>query len=281
MQHYIVIAVLFAAFLHAFWNALISHSPNKSLYTIALHLCSAVLAVPVLLVIGLPEAASAPYLFSSVLLHGAYIYLLGKVYVSGAFGTSYILMRGSAPIFVTLMTVWYLDSGLNLWQLAGLFVLVAGMFTLLYAYSQAPLAQLRSSQLKFALLNGLIIAAYTVVDGLGARASNNPVAYVFASALFEPFLVLLLGFRKQSHHIKSFVLSNFPLILLGSLVSLTGYSIVLWAMTQAPIAIVSVLRETSVVFAALLALFWFKEARLMPVIASSLLVFMGIYFMKV
>jgi drug/metabolite transporter (DMT)-like permease len=278
---YILVAVLFAAFLHAFWNALISHAPNKPLYTLSLHLCSAVLAVPVLLIIGLPALASAPYLFVSILLHGGYIFLLSKVYATGSFATAYILMRGSAPIFVTLITIWYLDTGMGVWAVLGIGVLVMGMFSLLYTHDEAPISCLHSSQVKFALLNGLMIAAYTVVDGLGARASQNPVAYVFTSALFEPILVLLLGFRGQSSQIKTFVLNNYWVILLGSIVSLAGYSIVLWAMTLSPIAIISGLRETSVVFAALIALYWFKEGRLLPVLASSGLVFLGILLMKV
>lgn len=280
MSEYILVAVLFAALLHALWNALISHSENKSLYTLSLHLCSAALALPVLWMIGLPDASSFPFLLTSVALHGIYIYLLSKVYASGPFATSYILMRGAAPVFVMLITFWYLDAGITPWMMAGVAVLAVGMFALLYTYDAAPLRHLKSAQVKFALANALVIAAYSVVDGLGARVSGNPVAYVFASALFEPLLVYFLGFRNQTAQLKVFFVSNFRLIFLGSTISLAGYSIVLWAMTKAPIAVVSGLRETSVVFAAVIAVYWFKEGRWSPVILSSLIVFLGIYLLK-
>jgi drug/metabolite transporter (DMT)-like permease len=280
VSEYILVAVLFAALLHALWNALISHSENKSLYTLSLHLCSAALALPVLWMIGLPDASSFPFLLTSVALHGIYIYLLSKVYASGPFATSYILMRGAAPVFVMLITFWYLDAGITPWVMMGIVVLAVGMFALLYTYDAAPLRHLKSAQVKFAIANALVIAAYSVVDGLGARVSGNPVAYVFASALFEPLLVYFLGFRNQTAQLKVFFVSNFRLIFLGSTISLAGYSIVLWAMTKAPIAVVSGLRETSVVFAAVIAVYWFKEGRWSPVILSSLIVFLGIYLLK-
>lgn len=280
MSEYVLVAVLFAALLHALWNALISHSENKSLYTLSLHLCSAALALPVLGMIGLPDASSFPFLLTSVALHGIYIYLLSKVYASGPFATSYILMRGAAPVFVMLITFWYLDAGITPWMMVGVVVLAVGMFALLYTYDAAPLRHLKSAQIQFALANALVIAAYSVVDGLGARVSGNPVAYVFASALLEPVLVYYLGFRNQTAQLKVFFLGNVRLILLGSTISLAGYSIVLWAMTKAPIAVVSGLRETSVVFAAVIAVYWFKEGRWGPVILSSMIVFLGIYLLK-
>lgn len=280
MTDYVLFAVLFAALLHALWNALISHSRDKSLYTLALHLCSAAVAIPVLMVIGLPSSLSLPYLATSIALHGVYIYLLSKVYASGPFASSYILMRGTAPVFVTLMTVWHLDAGIETPVLLGLGILATGMYLVLYAHDSQPIRHLKSRQVQFALANAFVIAAYTVVDGLGARVSGNAVAYVFASALFEPFLVYYFGFRSQTAALKTFITQHAVLIFTGSVVSLSGYSIVLWAMTQAPIAAVSSLRETSVVFAAIISVLWFKEGKLLPVVISSFIVFFGIYLLK-
>jgi len=280
LTDYVLLAVLFAALLHAVWNAMISRSHDKPLYTLSLHLCSAAIALPVLLVTGLPEPASHPYLLASILLHGAYIYVLAKVYVGGSFACSYILMRGSAPLFVLLITFWYLDADLGTAMMIGMGLLAMGMFAVLYAYDRAPMRHLKSTQVQWALVNALIIAAYTVVDGLGARAAGNPLSYVFASALFEPLLVFWLGFRHQTAQLKTFFVRNIRLIVLGSVVSLSSYSIVIWAMTLAPIAVVSSLRETSVIFAAAIAVLWFREGRWRPVVISSVLVFMGLYLLK-
>jgi len=276
----LLLAVLFAALMHAFWNALISHAQDKALYTVSLHLCSALIALPVLLWVGLPLADSYPYLLASVILHGVYIYLLSKVYAAGAFAPAYIVMRGAAPVFVTAISYWLLDDYIGVSAFAGLLVVVAGLFLMLYSYSRNPIKNLNKPQIKFALANALVIAAYTVVDGLGVRLSGNAVAYVFTSALFDPILVYYFGFRNNAVVLRDFVRANWSWVVLGSIISLGGYTIVLWAMTLAPIAIVSGLRETSVVFAAIISVLWFKEGRLLPAALSASVVLCGLILLK-
>jgi drug/metabolite transporter (DMT)-like permease len=277
----VLLVVLGAALLHALWNAMIRHSHDKPMYTLSLHLCSAAIALPVLMVVGLPDPASYPFLLTSICLHGVYIHLLAKVYASGPFVLSYILMRGTAPMVVLLITFWYLDAGMSASVMLGMAVLAGGIFSVLYAHDRSPMRHLRSVPLRWAMVNALIIAAYTVVDGLGARAAGNPLSYVFASALFEPLLVYWFGFRRQTAQLKVFFIRHMRLIVMGSVISLSGYSMVLWAMTQAPIAVVSSLRETSVIFAAVIAVLWFREGRWKPVVMSSVLVFIGIFLLKV
>ena len=283
MTNWILGVVFLAALMHAFWNSLISHASDKSLFTMALHVCSALLAIPLLWVVGWPSEASYPHLLVSILLHGLYIYVLSKVYTHSAFGPAYIVMRGMAPLFVMLISLLALGETFTAPAFAGLLCLSLGILFLLrtYATPQANLsAMLKGSHLQFALLNAVVIAAYTVVDGAGARLSGNPMAYVLASTVFEPILVYLLAYRHQTQAIWQFSKHNAGLIVLGSSISITGYSMVLWAMTVSPIALVSALRETSVVFAMLISIFWFKEGRFAPAAISSVLVMVGVYFLK-
>lgn len=276
--------VLLAALMHAFWNSLISRASDKSLFTMALHVCSALLALPLLWVVGWPAQASYPHLVASVLLHGPYIYVLTKVYTHSAFGPAYIVMRGMAPLFVMLISLLVLGESFAAPALAGLLCLSLGILFLLRTYSK-PQAQLLSglkgSHLQFALLNAVVIAAYTVVDGAGARLSGNPMAYVLVCAVFEPILVYLLAYRQQTRALWQFSKLNAGLIVLGSSISISGYAMVLWAMTLSPIALVSALRETSVVFAMLISIFWFKEGRFAPAAMSAVWVLVGAYFLKV
>lgn len=276
--------VLLAALMHAFWNSLISRASDKSLFTMALHVCSALLALPLLWLVGWPAEASYPHLVASVLLHGLYIYVLTKVYTHSAFGPAYIVMRGIAPLFVMLISLLVLGESFTAPVLAGLLCLSLGILFLLRTYSK-PQAQLLSglkgSHLQFALLNALVIAAYTVVDGAGARLSGNPLAYVLVCAVFEPILVYLLAYRQQTRALWHFSKHNAVLIVLGSVTSISGYAMVLWAMTLSPIALVSALRETSVVFAMLISIFWFKEGRFAPAAMSTAWVLVGVYFLKV
>lgn len=275
--------VLLAAFMHAFWNSLISRASDKSLFTMALHVCSALLAVPLLFIVGLPSVDSYPYLVTSILLHGLYIYVLTKVYTHSAFGPAYIVMRGMAPLFVMLISLIALGESFAIQDFVGLLSISLGILFLLRTYliPQAKLsATLSGSHLEFALLNALVIAAYTVVDGIGARLSGNPLAYVLVSAFFEPILVYLLAYRRQTGDLWQFSKTNAALIALGSSISIAGYSMVLWAMTVSPIALVSALRETSVVFAMLISIFWFREGKFAPAAVSSLLMLCGVYFLK-
>jgi drug/metabolite transporter (DMT)-like permease len=281
VSNFVLMVVLLAALMHAFWNSLISHASDKGLFTLALHVCSAVLAIPLLIWIGLPSALSFPYVAASILLHGLYIFVLTKVYAKSAFGPAYIVMRGMAPVFVLLISLVFLQESFDQASSIGLAFLTLGILFLINTYQSHGSGVLRWGQMKFAVLNAGVIAAYTVVDGAGARLSGNPLAYVLLSAVFEPVLVYVLAYRQQTSQLWAFSKANAGLIVLGSVISVTGYAMVLWAMTVSPIALVSALRETSVVFAMLISIFWFKEGRLAPAALSSALVLVGIYFLKV
>lgn len=272
--------VLLAALMHAIWNSLISHASEKGLFTLALHVCSAVLAVPILLVVGLPSEASYPYLLISIFLHGLYIFILTKVYANSAFGPAYIVMRGMAPVFVMIISLLWMDESFDRASSLGILFLTLGILFLMNTYQAKITRSIRWSTIKFALLNSAVIAAYTVVDGAGARLSGNPLAYVLLSAVFEPILVYALAYRNQTSQLLLFSRSNAFLIAFGSAISLAGYAMVLWAMTVSPIALVSALRETSVVFAMLISIFFFKEGRLGSAALSTILVLVGIYFLK-
>lgn len=272
--------VLLAALMHAVWNSLISHASEKGLFTLALHVCSAVLAVPLLLVVGLPSQASYPYLLISIFLHGLYIFILTKVYANSAFGPAYIVMRGVAPVFVMIITLLWMGESFDRDSSLGILFLSLGILFLMNTYQAKIKRSIRWSQIKFALLNSAVIAAYTVVDGAGARLSGNPLAYVLLSAVFEPILVYALAYRNQTSQLLLFSRSNTLLIIFGSAISLAGYAMVLWAMTVSPIALVSALRETSVVFAMLISIFFFKEGRLGSAALSTILVLVGIYFIE-
>ena len=144
-------------------------------------------------------------------------------------------------------------------------VICAGVLTLglsrslLHAGDEAR----RRKALGFALANAAIIALYTVIDGLGVRASGNALAYVAALFVFDglPYLMLVL-WRRPGQRRAAFVymLGRWKLAAVGTVASLGSYGIALWAMTQAPVAVVAALRETSVLFAALIGTFFLREA---------------------
>jgi drug/metabolite transporter (DMT)-like permease len=131
-----------------------------------------------------------------------------------------------------------------------------------------------------ALWNVLAIAAYSLVDGQGARNSGNPLAYVFLLCVLEPLIILTIHWRQRSSQMKGYFRTHWRTGLLGALCSTVGYATVLWAMTQAPIAMVAALRECSVIFVVLIGSLWFGEGRLRHGLLAGAFVLTGLVLMR-
>lgn len=260
----VVAAVLFGALLHASWNALIKSAPDKPLDTALIHGLGPAIALPMLAFTGLPAAASWPYLFASIVIHIGYYIALAGAYRHGDLGLAYPVMRGSAPLMVALGSQALLGEGLTSWAWMGVAGICAGVLLLgLSPTHPHATGGHRGKALGFALANACIIAVYTVIDGLGVRASGHAAAYVALLFVFDglPYLLLVLWRRSpaQRRDAVAYVRRRLPVAFLGTAASLGSYGIALWAMTRAPVAVVAALRETSVLFAALIGALWLRE----------------------
>ncbi|HYP86169.1 EamA family transporter [Variovorax sp.] len=281
----IVLAVLFAALLHASWNALIKSGKDKSLDTALVHSIGFLVALPLLLHAGLPARESWPYLLASLVIHLGYYIALAGAYKHGDLGLTYPLMRGCAPMLVALGSLALIGEALSHRAWAGVAVLCAGVVTLGLARSAMhvdPSAN-RSKALAFALANAVIIAVYTVVDGLGVRVSGNAVAYAATLFLFDgiPFLLLVLWRRPgRRREALAYMKGRWPIALGGAVASLGSYGIALWAMTHAPVAVIAALRETSVLFAALIGALWLREPFGLQRGAGTLLILAGVLVLR-
>lgn len=261
----IVLAVLFGALLHAGWNALIKSGRDKQLDTALIHSLGFFVALPVLMWVGLPAAASWPYILTSTVIHLGYYIALAGAYRHGDLGLTYPVMRGSAPLLVAIGSVAFIGETLSPVGWLGVVVVCAGVLTLGLSPSSlhaGDTAQRRRS-LRFALGNAAIIALYTVVDGLGVRASGNALAYVAALFLFDgiPYLLLVLWQRGRDQRGAAlhYMAGRWKIAAIGTLASIGSYAIALWAMTRAPVALVAALRETSVLFAAVIGTVLLRE----------------------
>jgi phosphonate utilization associated putative membrane protein len=250
-------AVLLGALLHASWNALVKSSSDKALDTAVIHMLGSLIAVPLALVIGLPPAASWPYILASVVIHIAYYIALTGAYKHGDLGLTYPLMRGTAPLLVALSATFTVGETLSPLSWAGVIGVSCGVLAL--GFSRHALDSPRA--VGFALTNAVVIAIYTVVDALGARASGNAFQYVVALFVLDgwPFALIVFA-RRGGAVVWPYARGRWPIATLGALASLGSYGIALWAMTRAPVATVAALRETSVLFAALLGTWFLKEA---------------------
>lgn len=253
----VVAAVLFGALLHASWNAMVKSSSDKALDTAVIHLTGSVVAVPMLFVVGLPNRESWPFILASVVIHIGYYIALTGAYKHGDLGLTYPLMRGTAPLLVALSASLTVGETLSPLSWAGVLGVSCGVLAL--GLSRHAMDSPRA--VGFALTNAVVIAVYTVVDALGARASGNALQYVVALFVLDgwPFALLVLH-RRGFARAWPYARARAPLALVGASASLGSYGIALWAMTRAPVATVAALRETSVLFAALIGTWLLKEA---------------------
>ncbi len=251
----VMAAVLCAALMHASWNALVKSSTDKAFDTALIQLLGSVVAIPLVALAGWPERAAWPFIATSIFVHIGYYTALTGAYKHGDLGLTYPLMRGTAPLLVALSATFTLGETLSPLSWAGVLGISAGVLTL----GLSPHAFAAPKAVQFALVNAVIIATYTVVDALGVRAAGNAIQYVTALFLLEGWPFALVVFLRRRTEVLPYVRKRWPLALLGAIASLGSYGISLWAMTRAPVATVAALRETSVLFAALLGVWFLKE----------------------
>jgi phosphonate utilization associated putative membrane protein len=278
----VVLAVLLAALLHAGWNALVKSSPDKALDTAALHVMGALVVLPILAVTGLPPAAAWPFLVASMLIHVGYYISLTGAYEHGDLGLTYPLMRGLGPMLVALSSGLVIGERLSPAAWVGAGGICAGV--LLLGLSRQALA--RPKALAFALANATAIAMYTVVDGLGVRAAThaggNALQYVATLFLLNgwPFTALVVH-RRGAQVAWSYLRRRAPVATLSATASLAAYGIALWAMSRAPVAVVAALRETSVLFAALLGTWLLKEVFTLRRALGTVVILAGVVALRV
>ena len=261
----VVLAVLFGAMLHASWNALIKSGNDKAVDTALVHFLGAGVALPCLLWVGPPPAGAWPYIAMSLLIHIGYYVALVGAYRHGELGLTYPIMRGSAPLLVALASGAFIGESPSAAAWVGIGGITAGVA--LVGLAQPGEALQHRKALAFAFANAAIIALYTVVDGRGVRASvsdgNSALRYVMMLFVLDgiayPLGVWLRRSIGERREIVRYARMRWPVAALGGSASIGSYAIALWAMTRAPIASVAALRETSVLFAALLGTVLLKE----------------------
>jgi drug/metabolite transporter (DMT)-like permease len=272
MENFVFLAVLFAAACHAGWNALIKVGLDPLSTTTLISLGAGLVALALAPLVGLPAWAAWPWLIASVIVHLCYFASLIESYRTGDLGQVYPIARGSAPLMTAAATTVFIGEKLSLVGWTGILSLVAGVL-LLSARGGRELAEVDRRAIGFALFTALTICAYSVVDGIGARLSANPNAY--SVWLFIGIAVVMLPYAiyRDGPDVIPAMRRFWRRGLAGGALQLLSYGIAIWAMTAAPIAIVATLRETSVLFGAVIAVVVLKEPlRAARIVAACLIV---------
>ncbi|MFT4075794.1 MAG: EamA family transporter [Asticcacaulis sp.] len=246
--------VLLAAALHATWNAVVKNGGHKLFSTILVTSTAAMLAMLLIPFQPLPAMASWPFIVASTVLQVGYYLLVARIYHVADMSQTYPLMRGTAPLLVALIGSIVLKETLPLIAWLGIAVLCFGILSLAWAGRSTA-----GQGVRLAFFNALVIAAYTLVDGMGVRRSGHPLAYTLWIFCLSgiPLLIWVSVRRRQAF--RQYMTGNWWFGLIGGVGTITSYGIALWAMTVAPIAVISALRETSILFGMVISAVVLKE----------------------
>ncbi len=274
----VMFAVLAAALLHAGWNALLKASADKALASIGQALARGLIALVLVPFFAAPAPESWPWIAGSVIVHVAYFWLLAGAYRWGELSFSYPIMRGTAPAIVALVSVPLFAESLPALELAAVVLICAAVLG--FAGGASAVAGTQRTALAFALGNAAVIASYTLIDAHGVRLSGAPIGYALWFFLGNSIVQLSLGVGGHGRQLFAYLRRHGIQAALGGVFTIGAYGTALWAMTQAPVALVATLRETSVVFAALMGALFLGERLTRRRMVATALVFAGLVLLR-
>lgn len=273
MSSSVFLIILFGALCHASWNALVKFGGNP-LYSMSLiGGIAGLLALCLLPFLPFPAAASWPYLISSSVLQVIYYLLIAKAYQVANMSVIYPLMRGVSPLLVTLLSLVLFPNHLTLAELSAIALLCAGMLFMV------RFNRIDFQGTRWALVNAAVIALYTLIDGKGVRLSDSSISYG-AWLFFLCGMPLLLWHCFTAREFRTFMRTHWRKGILAGVGSMFSYGIALWAMMRAPIALVSALRETSILFGLAISICLLKERPGKKRIIGAMVMLIGVIALR-
>ena len=254
MNTFIFGIVLFAAFLHAAWNAIVKGGKNTILTTVLVAAFGTLIAALVLPFTIQPARESWRFIMISVALQVIYFALIGYIYRVSEMSQTYPLMRGTAPLLVALLGIVLIGEKVAVQAWIGIFLICGGILSMVVKHGKCS-----TKGMWLALLNALIIAGYTIVDGIGVRLSHAPIGYILWIMVWQG--IILVGWRFIVNYIDfiNYAKVYWRLGVIGGIGMMVSYGLALWAMTFLPVVMVAALRETSILFAMVLSAIFLKE----------------------
>lgn len=246
--------IMLGAALHATWNAVVKGGGDKLLTTCMITAFASLIAMAVVPFLELPARESWPFIGASVILQVLYFVLVAKTYRIADMSQTYPIMRGTAPLLVAASSVFLLSESLSPFAWVGIAVISLGILSMAVAPSAG-----QKKGLVLALINAGVIAGYTLIDGLGVRKSGDPAAYTLWIFLLTGIPLAAWALSTRRHEFCRYLVRHWRPGLVGGVGTLASYGLALWAMTAAPIATVSALRETSILFGVAISALILKE----------------------
>lgn len=271
--------VLLAALLHAGWNFLVKRSvdPYQGMCSVVLgHVPFALVAI---VVNPFPAISSFIYIALGAILHTGYQLLLLNSYRFGDLSKVYPIARGGAPLIAAIVSALFLGVTFRWFQVAALIIIGVGIFSLAIDGFRVKSKDSQTSSL-LAVFTGVFIAGYSLVDGMGAREAGTAVGFYGWVSLINAVIFGIVVKKNRPGLITSSFSRHISITFWGGSVSFLAYSLVVWAFTVAPIALVASVRESSIIFAMLLGVLVLKEKLSGIKIAATLLTLVGVVLLR-
>jgi drug/metabolite transporter (DMT)-like permease len=274
----IFLAVLAAAALHAGWNTLLKGGGDPFLSIAHMTICAAGVSALLLAFVSMPVAAAWPWLIASAAIHMAYRFALIGMYRAGDLGQVYPIARGIAPLLTAMATLALIGERLSPAGNLGIATLACGVALL--SLKGGRLGTLEWRAVGLALLTGCFTAAYSLVDGYGARVNGSSPSFAIWMFLVNAVTMLPVQLAMRGREILQTLPTGWRLALGATVISELAYFIAIWAMTKAPIALVAALRETGVLFATLFAVVLLKEPLTRWRVGAALIIVAGMVMLR-
>ncbi len=278
MEPHIVALVLVAAVLHAGWNALVRGTADRLVVMALLAATGALISLVAIPFLPLPAAPSWPYIVASTCLHVGYQFFLIAAYRYGDLAHVYPIARGAAPVLTAAAAWLFVGQALPGATVAGIALIAAGLMSLSLRGGEVIRHDRRAGL--YALGTACFIAAYTVCDGLGVARAGNPHAYTVWLFLLEGIALVVIVARRRAGTLSAPVARHWRAGVVAGSMTIAAYWLVLWALSQSAIAPVAALRETSVIFAAIIGALFLKEPMDRRRVAAAILVVAGVALMQ-
>ena len=272
------IVVLIAALMHALWNCMIKESDDKLVTLGAIRLVGLVFGLIVMAWAPVPDLKTLLYLSASSLIFFIYYYFLIHAYQYGDFSVVYPISRGLAPLIVLVFSLFFTSDTFSGYELSAILLISTGVACLSASNLKKGLSLL---PVGYALFTAAAIAGYTLLSGIGVRHAGS---FIVFSGYIEVFagtgVLVFIAFKRKCNPFALIIKRNKTGIFAG-IISVCGFSSALWAMTQIPIASVAALRETSIIFAGLIGVLYFKEGQTLLRITAASAVALGVVLFSI
>lgn len=273
MEFAVIGAMLVAALLHASWHALIKGHADRLVGLAGMNVVSTAVVLCMVPFVALPQAAAWPLLLAAIPFHIAYKFGLARIYGQGDLGQVFPIARGATPVLATVLAIVLIREIPSPGEIASIILISAGIFIIAREKCAVPITR---QTLLSGIFTGLMVAAYSVLNGMGTRINEDWLGYtVWLIVLEGSLFIVLVWFRRGNvwlHTLKQ----NASSTLISGLLGTTAFMVFLWALSLGTIGSVAALRETSILFATLIGFFFLQEKFSFSRMIAAIMVTIGV-----